>query len=137
MAPWHSIRTEYCRKQRDSQPSIENFTPDGVGTVFADGADGLASPFGLAFDTAGNLYVSNGTGGPTHTGSVLKFAPDGVGSMFADTGLDFPFGLAFDRAGNLYVSNYNTNTIEEFSPTGEDLGVFAYHWREPALYGDV
>ena len=57
--------------------------------------------------------------------------------MFADTGLDFPFGLAFDRAGNLYVSNYNSNTIEEFSPTGEELGVFAYHWREPALYGDV
>ena len=97
----------------------------------------MASPFGLAFDTAGNLYVSNGTGGPTHTGSVLKFAPDGVGSMFADTGLDFPFGLAFDRAGNLYVSNYNSNSIEEFSPTGEELGVFAYHWREPALYGDV
>jgi sugar lactone lactonase YvrE len=105
--------------------TVMKFTSDGVGAVFADGADGLATPIDLAFDTAGNLYVSNGTGGPTGAGSVLKFTPDGVSSVFASTGLDLPFGLAFDRAGNLYVSNFNSNTIEEFSPTGEDLGVFA------------
>jgi DNA-binding beta-propeller fold protein YncE len=105
--------------------TIEKFTPDGVGTVFADHADGLDTPIDLAFDTAGNLYVSNLSGGPTHTGSVLKFTPDGVGSVFADSGFDSPFGLAFDRAGNLYVSNLDSNTVEEFSPTGEDLGVFA------------
>src|SRR5206468_5244504 len=37
--------------------SIEKFTPNGVGSVFAD--TGLQVPFGLAFDSAGNLYVSN------------------------------------------------------------------------------
>jgi DNA-binding beta-propeller fold protein YncE len=105
--------------------TIEKFTPDGVGTLFADRADGLATPIDLVFDTAGNLYVSNFSGGPTHTGSVLKFTPEGVGSVFADTGFDGAFGLAFDRAGNLYVSNLDSNTVEEFSPTGTDLGVFA------------
>ena len=44
--------------------TIVKFTPDGVGTVFADAGDGLASPVDLAFDTAGNLYVSNAYGGP-------------------------------------------------------------------------
>jgi DNA-binding beta-propeller fold protein YncE len=105
--------------------TIEKFTPDGVGTVFADRDDSLATPIDLAFDTAGNLYVSNLSGGPTHTGSVLKFTPDGVGSVFADTGFARAFGIVFDRAGNLYVSNIDSNTVEEFSSTGEDLGVFA------------
>jgi len=31
----------------------------------------------------------------------------------------------FDRAGNLYACNRNNSTIEKFSSTGEDLGVFA------------
>jgi hypothetical protein len=33
--------------------------------------------------------------------------------------------MMFDRDGNLYVANRGTDTIEKFSPTGEDLGVFA------------
>jgi DNA-binding beta-propeller fold protein YncE len=33
--------------------------------------------------------------------------------------------LAFDRFGNLYVANISSNTIREFSPTGQDLGIFA------------
>jgi sugar lactone lactonase YvrE len=36
-----------------------------------------------------------------------------------------PIGLACDRSGNLYVANAETDTIEKFSPTGTDLGVFA------------
>ena len=37
--------------------TIERFTADGVGTVFA--SSGLNNPYGLAFDSAGNLFVSN------------------------------------------------------------------------------
>src|SRR6266481_3616372 len=92
--------------------TIEKFTPDGVGTVFANANDGLAGPLDLAWDTEGNLYVSNAYGGSTRTGSILKFTPDGVGSVFTDSGsLQVPFGLAFDSAGNIYVSNYNSSTI--------------------------
>jgi DNA-binding beta-propeller fold protein YncE len=98
--------------------TIGKFTPDGVGTVFADENDGLVKPIDLAFDAAGNLYVSN-------SGNVLRFTPDGVGSVFAHAEFRTTYGLAFDSAGNLYVSNYSGNTIEKFSPTGIDLGVFA------------
>ncbi len=31
----------------------------------------------------------------------------------------------FAQAGNFFVSNYNSNTIEQYSSTGADLGVFA------------
>jgi DNA-binding beta-propeller fold protein YncE len=104
--------------------TIVKFTPNGVGSVFAD-RNGLASPIDLTFDAAGNLYVSNFYGGSEGNGSVLKFTPDGVGSVFADSGFHGAYGLAFDRDGNLYVSNLSSNTIEKFSPTGVDLGVFA------------
>jgi hypothetical protein len=32
----------------------------------------------------------------------------------------------FDREGNLYACNRGNSTIEKFSPTGADLGVFAH-----------
>ena len=37
--------------------TIEKFTAGGVGSVFANA--GLSQPYGLAFDSAGNLYVAN------------------------------------------------------------------------------
>jgi DNA-binding beta-propeller fold protein YncE len=36
--------------------TIEKFTPGGVASVFA--STGLHNPIGLAFDSAGNLYVA-------------------------------------------------------------------------------
>ena len=45
----------------------------------------------------------------------------GSGSMHS-----FLEGPSFDRAGNLYACNRVNSTIEKFSPTGADLGVFAH-----------
>jgi len=70
-------------------------------------------PTGVAFDSAGNLYVANYYGN-----AIEKFTPGGVGSVFASTGLDGPEALAFDSAGNLYVANYYSSTIEKFNPGG-------------------
>ena len=97
--------------------NIYKFAPDGtrmlIGSVGFDG-------FGLALDSAGNLYAADG-GDQT----VYKFAPDGtrtvfVGpSAFADgTG---PACLAFDSTGNLFVSTEGdpgNDTILEFTPDG-------------------
>jgi len=59
--------------------------------------------FGLAFDSAGNLYAADG-GAQT----IYKFAPNGARTVFArpsafDPGA-YPVGLAFDSSGNLFVS---------------------------------
>ena len=59
----------------------------GVGTVFASG---LSSPYGLAFDSAGNLYTLN-NGGNT----IEVFTPDGIGSVFAN-GAGGGFSIATD-----------------------------------------
>jgi DNA-binding beta-propeller fold protein YncE len=70
-------------------------------------------PYGLAFDSAGNLFAAN-----LLDNTIEKFTPGGVGSVFASTGLNFPTNLAFDSAGNLFVANNQDSTIEEFNPGG-------------------
>ena len=96
--------------------TIEEFTADGVGSVFASAE--LSNPNGLAFDSTGNLYVANGDS------TIKKFTTAGVGSVFASIGSGGQRGLAFDTAGNLYFANFNNNTIEKFTTAG-DGSVFA------------
>ena len=102
--------------------TIQKITPGGVGSVFATSSSGLQIPYGLAFDSAGNLFVAN-----FHdVGSfIMKFTPGGVGSVFASSGLNGARVPAFDSAVNLYVASPRNNRIMKFSPTGSDLGVFA------------
>lgn len=90
--------------------TIEKFTSDGVGSVFA--SSGLVNPQSLAFDSAGNLYVAN-----RDIQTIRKFSPNGVGSNFVTTGISFPTGLAFDFLGNLYVGS-SVATIRKFTPAG-------------------
>ena len=76
--------------------------------------------FGLAFDSAGNLYV------PDDVFQIIyKFTPAGVQSIFADsshfTSVQHPIGLAFDTFGNLFVStggNNGNDSILKFTPDG-------------------
>jgi hypothetical protein len=90
--------------------TIEKYTPQGVGSVFATAGMGYA---GLAFDSLGNLYTAN-------SGTIEKFTPDGVGTLFASGGaLNHGIaGLAFDRFGNLFVGLQNTGEIEKITPAG-------------------
>jgi DNA-binding beta-propeller fold protein YncE len=79
----------------------------------------LDFPFGLAFDSSGNLYVANY--GNYGNNTIMKFAPNGTGSLFASissSGLVNPVGLAFDSSGNLYVACSGNNTIMKFTTSG-------------------
>jgi len=99
--------------------NIYKFAPDGTRMLFGSVGTAL-SGFGLALDSAGNLYAADRNGQ-----TVYKFAPDGtrtvfVGpSAFADgTG---PVGLAFDSADNLFVATEGdpgNDTILVFTPDG-------------------
>src|SRR3954471_7689653 len=73
-------------------------------------AKGWERPRGMAFDRAGNLFISGND-------SIVKFTPDGSGSTFA-SGLKSPFGLAFDKDGNLFYAETGAGAILKFSPNG-------------------
>ena len=99
---------------------IFEFKPNGLQSIFASG---LRQPQSLAFNSAGNLFVSDQ--GNNLIGSVIyEFKPNGVRSIFA-SGLTYPEGLAFDSAGNLFVAAGDNNSIFEFKPNGV-RGTFAF-----------
>ena len=74
-------------------------------------ADGFSAPTGIAFDSQGNMYVSNWSGG-----SVIKVSADGRKSIFVSN-LGSPSGLAFDKRGTLYVADYK-QSIYKVTPDG-------------------
>jgi sugar lactone lactonase YvrE len=105
--------------------TIYKFTSAGTRTVFL-GPEAFSEgvPVGLAFDSAGNLFVS--TEGNPGNDAILEFAPDGTKTVFA-TGLSVPRGLAFDAAGDLFVAETRAapdgDIIEV--PAGGGMLVFA------------
>lgn len=88
---------------------ISVFTPDGTHTPFAT-VTGEGN--GLAFDSAGNLFVPN-----SRNGTITKIRPNGIQSIFA-SGLSSPMALAFDNAGNLFVSDSEAGAIYKYTPSG-------------------
>jgi hypothetical protein len=87
-----------------------------VRATFASGLP-LTGPVGLAFDSAGNLFVAADV-------TIYEFTPTGARTTFATVQLGAN-GLAFDRAGNLFVAagyfaflQPNTGFVYEFSPNG-------------------
>src|SRR6266498_3665033 len=97
--------------------SIRIYAPDGTVTVFATGLD---SPSGLAFDGAGNLYVTSSRVFPGG-GRVTKITPGGVKSLFAILGPDPKpfhqnFGIAIDERNNLFVADNQQDKIYMITP---------------------
>ena len=83
-------------------------TPAGVQSVFAQNGY-LNIPVGLAFDSRGNLYVTNYQ---SATNSVVKITPAGVQSMFTQGGnITNSWAVAIDGNDNLYVTEFNESTL--------------------------
>jgi sugar lactone lactonase YvrE len=99
--------------------TIFKFTPSGERIIFGSIP---GQGWGLAFDSAGNLYAADG-GDQT----IYKFAPNGARTVFVGPSAfapgESPVGLAFDNSGNLFVSietftDPGADSIVYFSPTG-------------------
>jgi hypothetical protein len=101
---------------------ITKYDAAGAATVFSSGSE-VENASDLAFDTAGNLYVTNESQTLLKQDTIVKFAADGTHSVFA-TGLSGPHGLAFDGTGNLYVAEQFNNRVLKFTPAGAS-SVFA------------
>jgi uncharacterized protein (TIGR03437 family) len=111
-------------------------TVAGGGTLAGSLADGgpavgaaLINPEGLAIDSAGNLYISEG-----NANRIRKVSPTGIITLFAgsytpasglgDGGpatsafLNSPIGLSLDSTGQLYIAEAGGNRIRKVALDG-------------------
>ena len=72
----------------------------------------MTDPHALAFDSSGNLFVTN-----EHWYTVSQFAPGSTTPTGTFTGLSGPTALAFDSNGYLYVAN-DIGTVSELRRAG-------------------
>jgi serine/threonine protein kinase len=119
--------------------TIRKITTAGEVSVFGgmagssgsnDGAGSSArfwTPFGVAVDSAGNVYVAD-----TLNDTIRKITPNGVVSTLAglagnagsNDGIGIhahfrnPWGVAVDNTGNVYVADTSNNTIRKITPSG-------------------
>jgi sugar lactone lactonase YvrE len=120
---------------------IRKVTPDGlISTVAGTGAASstgnggpataaaINTPYGMAFDSVGNLYFADYL-----AARVRKISPDGTISAFAGTGvagetgdggpatqatLTTPYSVAVDSADNVYICDYASSTVRVVTTDG-------------------
>jgi DNA-binding beta-propeller fold protein YncE len=75
-------------------------------------------PLGLAFDAAGNLYVTD-LSGPFQKVLVIDRSASVIRTLGENEKLSFPNGVAVDGAGNVYVSDSNNGRLLMFGADGQ------------------
>jgi sugar lactone lactonase YvrE len=114
-----------ARGQMQTVSIINTFAGNGTAGFSGDGGQAIDASFDFprapAFDSAGNLYISD-----FNNHRVRKVAPNGIVTTFAGTGtpgstgdggpatsaeLLNPSGTAADSAGNIYICEYGGNRI--------------------------
>jgi len=97
--------------------SVYRVAPDGTATVFSSG---YTLPFGVAVDSADNVFVTEHTLAKIH-----RIDPTGASQLFANTGGTNPEGLAVDAADNLLVADTAEGTLTRYSPAAVPTPVAA------------
>ncbi len=118
---------------------VRKISPSGVVVTFAGQAgssgsdDGTRSaarfdgPYGVAVDSASNVYVSDGW-----NDTIRKVTPAGVVTTLAGLAgfpgssdgsgiqarFDFPMGVATDATGNVFVADHHNHTVRKVTPAG-------------------
>ena len=111
---------------------ISTFAGNGTAGYTGDGGPAtsaeLNTPVGVAFDSAGNLYIGDNANSRVRkvnaaTGTITTVAGTGVAGYSGDGGaatsaqLNGPEVVALDSAGNLYIAEYYNNRIRKVAAT--------------------
>jgi hypothetical protein len=117
-------------------PSAGNIsTVAGGGTVCAGKTDSVGDgclatsatlhyPYGVAVDSAGNLFIADGYNNrirmvSASTGDITTVAGNGTQGYSGDGGaatsaeLNRPYGVTLDSSGNLYIAEWGNNVIRK------------------------
>ncbi|KAH3855027.1 hypothetical protein DPMN_097586 [Dreissena polymorpha] len=107
---------EFCIKLMDQFGNIHRVIPDGFEMQLQ-----LRSPWYLASLKKGRYIVISDAG----TGAVTCIAVEGgIKFMYKNRKeLKDPRNIASDMDNNIFVVDYETDTVHQLSPQGEDLGV--------------
>ena len=105
--------------------------PYATGFAVGEFSDGVGGPMGLAFDAAGNLYVSD-----IVEEAIYKFGPGGgvaeAGTRLVTLAGSEPAGLAM-AAGRLFCARLHQNDVVELDPTdGHVIRVVAAYLKCPS-----
>jgi trimeric autotransporter adhesin len=111
---------------------ISTFAGTGIAGFSGDGGPAAAAklntPFGLAIDSFGNLYIAD-VGNQrirriTSAGVISTFAGIGTVGFSGDTDsatsakLNFPYGVSADSSGNIYIADTANNRIRKINSAG-------------------
>jgi hypothetical protein len=106
--------------------------PVGVGAYAGDGGLAISarlySPFGIAVDTFGNLYIADNQNyrirKVNSAGIITTIAGTGINGYLGDGGaatnanISYTQGLMIDTAGNLYVGDVGNYVVRKISSAG-------------------
>ena len=107
-------------------------TPPACGDGGPAASAQLATPFGVAVDGSGNVYVADAGDNEirkiTAAGRISRIAGTGTpcskppncgdGGAATSAQLNFPAGLAIDKSGNVYVADDGDNEVRKISTAG-------------------
>ncbi len=118
----------------DNKGIIRTVAGNGTATWTGDNGPaakaGVGWPWGLAFDSVGNLYISQqfqyvirkvDKSGIIHTvagNGTQGFGGVGDGGPATSASLNYPEGIVFDSVGNLYIADTDENRVRKVDTTG-------------------
>jgi sugar lactone lactonase YvrE len=116
----------------DSSGNISTIAGNGIAGYSGDGGPAtsasLNGPRDLIYDSAGNLYISDGNNNVIRkvdtTGTITTYAGNGTAGFCGDGGLatqaclNLPRGLATDPKGNLYITDGNNYRVRRVNAAG-------------------
>lgn len=105
--------------------NIYQITTNGVTSVFASN---MNYPYGIAFDSAGNLFVANSALDAGMEGCITKISRAGKPDDFY-LELD-PKAVAVNSAGDVFEADYHSGIIYEYTPGGVQ-NIFATGFDAP------